>query len=210
MFIYLLDAYKAFNRINHYNFLTVLINRGVPENIVMLFYKWISKLSFCVFWNNIFPYACNISSCLLQGNILSPKFFNAYMDELLYKFEESGLGCKLYNVYCGILMCADDILLFCSSITKLQLTVDICVSFGIEMGITFSLLKSNRLAIYPGKIHLPSSSIQLGGNSLNWSNKLRHFGIFITKNSKNLFDLNELIGKFYAAIHSIISNCGVN
>ena len=50
----------------------------------------------------------------------------------------------------------------------------------------------------------------MGGNSLNWSNKLRHFGIFITKNSKNLFDLNELIGKFYAAIHSIISNCGVN
>ena len=145
VFIYLLDAYKAFNRINHYNFLTVLINRGVPENIVMLFYKWISKLSFCVFWNNIFPYACNISSCLLQGNILSPKFFNAYMDELLYKFEESGLGCKLYNVYCGILMYADDILLLCSSITKLQLTVDICVSFGIEMGITFSLL--NRIVL---------------------------------------------------------------
>ena len=42
------------------------------------------------------------SSSLLQGNILSPKFFNAYMDELLFKLEESGLGCKLYNVFCGI------------------------------------------------------------------------------------------------------------
>ena len=76
------------------------------------------------------------------------------MDELLYKLEESGLGCKLYNVYCGILiMYADDILLLCSSITKLQVMVDICVSFGIEMGVTFSLLKSNCLAIYSGKIH---------------------------------------------------------
>ena len=90
------------------------------------------------------------------------------MDELLYKLEETGLGCKLYNVYCGILMCADDILLLCSSsITKLQLMVDICVSFGIEMGVTFSLLKSNCLAINAGKIHFPSSSIQLGGISLN-------------------------------------------
>ena len=74
----------------------------------------------------------------------------------------------------------------------------------------FSLLKSNCLAIYPGKIHFPSSSIQLGGVSLNWSNKLRYLVIFITNNSENLFDLNEQIDKFYAAIHSIISNYGVN
>ena len=55
-------------------------------------------------WNNISSCACNISSGLLQGNILYPKFFNAYMNELLYKLEESGLGYKLYNVCCGILM----------------------------------------------------------------------------------------------------------
>ena len=104
MFICSLDAEKAFDRVNHYNFLTVLINRGVPKNTVMLFYKWISSLSFCELWNNILSSACNISSGFLQGNILSPIFFNAYMDELLCKLEESGLGCKLYNVYCGILM----------------------------------------------------------------------------------------------------------
>ena len=89
------------------------------------------------------------------------------MEELLYKLEESGLGCKLYNKYYSILMYANDILLLCSSITKLQLILDICISFGIEMGVTSSLLKSNCLEIYSAKIHLPSSSIQLGGNSLN-------------------------------------------
>ena len=45
-------------------------------------------------------------------------------------------------------MNADDILLLCSSTTKLQLMVDIYVSFGIERSVTFSLLKSNCLAIY--------------------------------------------------------------
>ena len=107
-------------------------------------------------------------------------------------------------------MYANDILLLCSSITKLQLMENICVLFGIEMGVTFSLLKSNCIAIYPGKIHFPSLSIQLGGINLNWSNKLRYLGIFITNNSKKFFDLNEQIGEFYAAIHSIIFNCGVN
>ena len=56
--------------------------------------------------------------------------------------------------------------------------VDICVSFGIEMGVKYSLLKSNCLAIYLGKIHLPSTNIQLSGNSLNWSTKLRFLGMF--------------------------------
>ena len=83
-------------------------------------------------------------------------------------------------------MYADDILPLYSSITKLQLMVDICVSFGIKMGVSFSILKSSCLILYPGKIYLPSSNIQLGGNSLNRSNKLRYLGIFITNNSKNL------------------------
>ena len=47
------------------------------------------------------------------------------MDELSYRLEKSGLGCKLYKVYCDIFMHADEILLLYSSITKLQLIVDI-------------------------------------------------------------------------------------
>ena len=90
-----------------------------------------------------------------------------WMSYCINQKSRSGLACKLYNVYRGILMYANDILLFCSSITKLQLIVDICVSFGCEMGVTFSLLKSNCLATYFSKIHLSSSSIQLGDNSLN-------------------------------------------
>ena len=53
LFICSLDAEKAFDRINHYNFLKVLINRGVPKNIVTLFYKKFFSLSFCVLWNII-------------------------------------------------------------------------------------------------------------------------------------------------------------
>ena len=91
-FICSLDAEQVFDLINYYNFLTVLINRCVIKNIVILLCKWISSLSFCVLENNILSCNCNISSGLLQGNTLSHKFFNVYMDELLYKLEESGLG----------------------------------------------------------------------------------------------------------------------
>ena len=82
------DAVKAFDCIKCYNFLIVFVHRGVPKNINLLFYKWISSLSFCVLWNQILSCTCNISSGFSQGNILSPKYFNTYMDELLYKLEE--------------------------------------------------------------------------------------------------------------------------
>ena len=69
---------------------------------------------------------------------MPPTSFNAYMDEQLYKLEESGLGCKLYKVHSGILTYAEDIVLLGSSIAKFQLMVDIYVSFGVEKGITYS------------------------------------------------------------------------
>ena len=92
-------------------FLQFLLIEVFHKNIVMLFYKWISSLLFCVHWNNILSCDCNISTGLFHGNIMSFKIFNAFMDVLLYKLEESGVGFKLYIVYCGILMYAGDILL---------------------------------------------------------------------------------------------------
>ena len=50
----------------------------------------------------------------------------------------------------------------------------------------------------------------LSRNNLNWSDKLRYLGIFIINKSKDLFDLNVQVGKFYATIHSAISNFNLN
>ena len=86
-------------------------------------------------------------------------------------------------------------LLLCNPTNKLQPMVDICISFDLEMGVLFCLLKSNCLAIYPDIIHLPSS-FQLGGDSLNWSNKLCYLDVLITVNSKNFFDLKIKLVNF--------------
>ena len=88
----------------------------------------------------------------------------------------------------------------------------VMISIYIKMRVTLNLLKSNCRAIYLGKIHLPSSSIQLDCNSLNWSLSLGYVILqyYYYNNCKNLFDLNEQVVKFYATIHSFISNCVLN
>ena len=76
-------------------FLLFLLIDGLLKyrNVCMDFFIII----FCVLWNNMLSHICNISSGLLQSNrpFSSPEFFNAYTDELFYKLQESGLGCKL-------------------------------------------------------------------------------------------------------------------
>ena len=101
----------------------------------------------------------NILSGLLQGNLLSPKFFIVFMNKLVRLVVDFKLGCTVYGHYFGIILYADDILLISSSIRKLQSMVDICTNFGFVNGISFGPSKSHCLAIYPGKIHIPCSDI---------------------------------------------------
>jgi hypothetical protein len=167
-------------------------------------------LSFSVRWGNVISSSCNIHSGLLQGNLLSPKFYDVYMDKLLFLLEKSGIGCKIFKQYCGIIMYADDILLLSSSVQCLQRMLDLCAKFCFDLGVTFGSSKSYCLAMYPDKLKFPVSSILLNGVELQWVNKLHYLGISICNDSKHIFDVSKQISDFYGAIHSIITNCGPN
>jgi hypothetical protein len=211
VFICSLDAEKAFDRVNHYGLLSVLIDRGLPKHLILLLHKWFSSMSFSVLWGNNMSSLHSVLSGLLQGNLLSPKFFSVYVDSLLCKLELCNEGCKLFRQFLGAIMYADDLLLMSSSILCLQSMINVCLQFGVKMGITFGHAKSKGLAIYPGCVNrVPVSSLSINGIDLPWVAKLRYLGVFITNNSKNVFDITEQIRKFYGSVHSILSHTDTN
>ena len=211
IFMCSLDAEKAFDRVNHYGLLSILIDRGVPKALILLFYKWYSSMSFCVQWGGCLSTLHVILSGLLQGNLLSPKFFCVYVDTLLHKLEKCDEGCKIFRQFLGAIMYADDLLLMSSSILCLQLMINICLHFGIKMGITFGHAKSKCLAIYPGYgTKIPASTLCINNVNLPWVTKLRYLGVYITNNSKNIFDVSEQVQKFYGCMHSVLSHTDVN
>ena len=85
--------------------------------------------------------------------------------------------------------------------------VDICTNFGFVHDMSFGPSKSHCVAIYPGKIHIPCSDIDLNGQKLKWIDKLKYIGVYITNNFKQLFDVSEQVTKFYSSIHSVVSCC---
>ena len=50
VYIYALDITKAFDRLNHFNLFQCLLERGLPTQLVELFFCWYRNMHACVKW----------------------------------------------------------------------------------------------------------------------------------------------------------------
>ena len=80
MYVTMLDASKAFDRVNHSKLLCKLIDRGCPAFIVRILYYWYSTQTFTVRWCQGLSGFFTVCNGVKQGGILSLHLFNVYMD----------------------------------------------------------------------------------------------------------------------------------
>ena len=62
-------------------------------------------------WNKCLSDISGISNGVKQGAVLFPIFFTNYIDKLLTRLRESGVGCHIDGVFAGAFGYADDIVL---------------------------------------------------------------------------------------------------
>ena len=70
------------------------------------------------------------SNGVKQGGILSPLFFNVYMDNLSSQLSAQYIGCSAGDVVVNHMLYADDIALFALSAKGLQQLLDMCFTYG--------------------------------------------------------------------------------
>jgi len=80
-----------------------------------------------------------------QGAILSLLLYSLFVNDLLVTLEQSGLGVKIGNVYCGAPMYADDLALIASSPHELQAMIDIVSQYATKWRYRLSPQKSKVL-----------------------------------------------------------------
>ena len=105
---------------------------------------------------------------------MSPILFGIYYDELLCKLKNSGLGCKIGNVFAGAFAYADDATLLCPSkqgINKMLLKAN---EFSNEYNIAFNPCKSNLL--FYTKNGTEESNITFNGSVICNKMKTEHLG----------------------------------
>ena len=137
MFLCLMDLCKAFDMVKLNILFRKLNNKVAPILIRFLIYSYINQKCH-VAWRGVSSASFNISNGVRQGAVASPVLFNVYINDLFGKLSESGLGCKIDDLYFGAVGYADDIGLLAPSREALQGMVNICELFFKDHGIVIS------------------------------------------------------------------------
>ena len=107
VFVCFLDASKAFDKINHWILFDKLIKLNMPLIVVRLLAFWYMNQRLSVQWHDEISEPFRTSNGVKQGGILSPLFFNIYMDDLSKNLNNAGVGCYVNNNTVNHIMYAD-------------------------------------------------------------------------------------------------------
>ena len=172
------------------------------------------KQSCYVKWNSKKSKTFEIKNGVRQGAILSPCLFCVYLDTLLTKLRESGLGCHIGNLYFGAFGYADDVILLSPSRKSLQLMLNICQDFAKEHSMQFSTdpdpRKSKTKCLHFTLHERVIKPLKLNDDDLPWVKKALHLGNTLTTEiSKTLLQMktsSDLLQKraiFFENVHEL-------
>jgi len=78
-----LDISEAFDKVDHFALLQLLMNRLLPRNFIGVLLNWFTKCFSCVRWGSHLSYWFSIKAGVRQGGCLSPILFAMHMDVLI-------------------------------------------------------------------------------------------------------------------------------
>ena len=146
VYVMMLDASKAFDRVGYVKLLSLLLERGLCPVICRLLIYMYTNQSLCVKWDTEISKKFSVQNGVKQGGILSPIMFTVYMDVLLLYLKKANLGCHIGDLFMGALGYADDVVIIAPTVCSLKSMLLICDDFGKEFHVKFN---SNQFLHYP-------------------------------------------------------------
>ena len=198
----LLDASKAFDRVNYIKLFDKLIDRGMCPLTIRLLLSMYTNQKLQVKWNNCKSHKFNVTNGVRQGGVLSPRLFSVYVDELLEKLKINGAGCHIGHYYVGALGYADDIILLCPSLSGMHDMIKTCEEYAKDHQILFNGKKSKYLIF--GKYEY-NAKLLLNNEIVPQCDSAVHLGHFLhTKDTYNELT-KDAIKEFHKGFHGFMS-----
>ena len=205
-----LDASKAFDRVQYDKLFKLLIDRNVNPLYIRLLISMYIKQKLRVSFNNNNSDWFSVSNGVKQGGVLSPTLFGVYIDGMLTRLKESGIGCYIGDTFCGSMGYADDLTLLVPTVRGLVKMIDVCEIYAREFNIIFNGSKS-KLLIFGNYVNIPD--IYVGGSKVEVFNDMDYLGHKITNNIDDCLvkgiidDFNVKVNTFLAYFSDL--RCGV-
>jgi Reverse transcriptase (RNA-dependent DNA polymerase) len=99
----MLDATKAFDRVNHAKLFPKLFECKIPLTVIRYLFELYTKQVTHIKWDTTVSDSFPIHNGVRQGAISSPIIFCLYIDCLLNRLENANIGCCIGNVFFGAL-----------------------------------------------------------------------------------------------------------
>ena len=200
--IVLLDASKAFDRVDYIKLFDKLIGRGMCPLTVRLLLNMYTNQKLQVKWNSCKSPKFKVTNGVRQGGVLSPRLFSVYVDELLERLKINGAGCHIGHHFIGALGYADDIVLLCPSLSGLKDMIEICEDYAKEHNILFNGKKSKYLIF--GKCEY-KAKLLLNNEVVPRCESAEHLGHFLHTKDTNNELTKDAITAFHRGFHSFMS-----
>jgi len=201
----LVDASKAFDRLSHDKLFRTLLDRQVPPEVVRFLIDNYRRQRMQVKWGATVSGAFGVENGVKQGGILSPILFNVYMDILLKRLENRGIGCHIGETYLGSLAYADDLTLLSPSLQGLQEMLRECEKFGDEYKVIFNPVKTQCIEFCRGK-NPGNYQVHLDGKELTWVRQVIHLGHVVTFDLSEVHETKKKGGDFIYNVNSLRAN----
>ncbi len=137
----MLDASKAFDRVNYSKLFRILLEKKICPLYCKLLLNMHFNQKLRVRWESIHSHNFNFTNNVIQGGVISPILFCIYMDGLLHELENNGVGCYMGAVFVGATGYADDLKLLTPSVNALNILVNICKNYAAKYDVMFNANK---------------------------------------------------------------------
>ena len=149
VFCTMLNATRAFDRVEYCRLFRLLIDRGLPLVVVRLLVNLYTNHITRIAWNGVLSSSFEMVNGVKQGEVLSPVILCVYIDGLLATLKDACIGCHIGSQFVGVLAYADDIVLLATTPDALRLMLKLCDHYAINFNILFNASKSRCLIVRP-------------------------------------------------------------
>lgn len=202
-----IDISKAFDKVNLFILLGKLMDRNIPNCVINVLFDWFAKSYITVKWLNVLSLRCQVNSGVRQGGVMSPVLFAIYVDEILVKLNNSGLGCNVKGLTVNSFMYADDLIILSASVTHLQKLINICVDELNSIQLSVNAKKCFCMRI--GKRYAVScKSVVIDNYHVQWTNEIRYLGVYFTAGHLLKFNFVPYKRRFFRCLNCILSKTG--
>jgi hypothetical protein len=143
-----------------------------------------------------------------QGGVLSPYLFSVYIDDVTDSVIQANVGCTISSMPICIILYADDILLFASSVSALQTLLTVCELYLRALDLCINFNKSVCLRVGSRFKSVCNCIVTVEGKALNWVNCVRYLGVFIQSGRQFKCSFDTAKRKFYSAFNAIYGKIG--